>query len=166
VYDLLDEAIQRTRSLTSEISPPVLYELGLVPALRWLCDRMDEEHGIQCDVEDDAQPKPVNDDLRLVLFQGVRELLLNVWKHARAGRCTTTVRQCDDYIVITVSDDGIGFDAQTVRRGAGEGFGLFNIRERLSHLGGSLEISAPPGAGTAVTMSAPLQCCRAIEDNE
>jgi signal transduction histidine kinase len=189
IEQMIAQAIEHTRSLTSELSPPVLYELGLVLALRWLCDRFGAEHGLDCDVEDDGRPKPVGDELRLVLFQAARELLVNAVKHARAARCQITVRRVapatagrgaagangrtggggggSDAIELTVADDGLGFAAGARAAAAAsdvderpaarsDGFGLFNIRERLAHLGGRLDISSEPDAGAIVTVTAPL----------
>jgi PAS domain S-box-containing protein len=162
LYGLLDDAVQRTRSLTSEISPPVLYELGLVPALRWLCDRFEQQNAIECTVEDDEQPKPLSNDVRLVLFQAVRELFLNVAKHARASSCRTWVAREGDSIRLDVEDDGVGFDPAglTAIEGAADRFGLFNIRERLSQLGGSTRIDSSPGQGARITLTAPLNAAK------
>jgi signal transduction histidine kinase len=156
---LIDQAITDTRSLTFELSPPVLYELGLVAALEWLARKIQQEHGIQTRFHDDGQPKPLDENFRIVLFQAVRELLVNVAKHARPSHAQVLLRRDADAIRIVIEDDGVGFDVTQVRS-AGEApksFGLFNIRERIEYLGGRVKISSEPGRGTRVTLIAPLK---------
>lgn len=157
-YDLIDCAISTTRTLTSEISPPVLYELGLSPALQWLADRAQRQHGMVCEFHDDGLPKPVGHEVRLVLFQAARELLVNVAKHAHARSCRISMTDGDGKVRVAVQDDGVGFDTSVLGKGGGKdnAFGLFSIRERLSHLGGKVEIMSEPGKGTTVRLSAPL----------
>ena len=153
IRTLVDEAIRYTRSLTFELSSPVLYELGLAPALESLAERMREKHGLAVAVEDDGAAKPMDDDVKVVLFKAVRELLMNVVKHSRAGRAEVVLRRVDRAVEIVVEDDGVGF-AAPVERG---GFGLFSIREGLRHCGGELAIRSETGAGTKVLLKAPLQ---------
>ncbi len=158
VFTLVDEAVTHTRSLTSEISPPVLYELGLGPALQWLADRTGQRHAIVCGFEGDGSRVPLSDEARIALFQAVRELLFNIVKHANARSCRISMERLGDVLKVVVYDDGVGFAPQKNHRGAaGDGFGLFNIRERLSHLGGTLDIKSAPGSGTAVELTVPLQ---------
>ena len=106
VYVLIDRSIAHTRSLTAELSPPVLYEIGLAAAIQWLGDRFREDHGISFTLADDRSAKPINDETRLVLFHAVRELLMNVIKHAQAGKCGVTLRRVDSEIEIVVWDNG------------------------------------------------------------
>ena len=158
ILELIEQTIQDTRSLTLELSPPILYELGLEAALQWLAEEFQRRHGIPCELEDDAVDKPLDDDIRVVLFQSVRELLLNVAKHARAGLVRIVVAREEDHITLSVQDDGIGFDTDETGsrpRNTG-GFGLFNIRERLEHLGGCLDLHSETGKGTSITLTAPL----------
>jgi PAS domain S-box-containing protein len=158
VYGLIDYAVQHTRTLTNELSPPVLYELGLEAALQWLADRAREQHGLAADFEDDGQPKPVGPEVRTVLFQATRELLVNVAKHARATRCRVSVRRAGNEIEIRVEDDGSGFDPTAgPPAGAAGGFGLFNVRERIARLGGRVGIDSRPGQGTRVTLAVPIE---------
>ncbi|HEV7300651.1 MAG TPA: DUF4118 domain-containing protein [Tepidisphaeraceae bacterium] len=160
IHDLVDEAIRHTRSLTSELSPPVLYELGLVAAIQWLGDRLRDEHGVAFCLEDDGQRKPTTHETRLVLFQAVRELLVNILKHAKASACRVRIRRAETTIQIVVSDDGRGLIPASEPNGGSRdnGFGLFNIHERLHHLGGSMTIDSSPGTdGLTVTLVAPLE---------
>jgi PAS domain S-box-containing protein len=159
ISELIAQTIQDTRALTFELSSPILYELGLEAAVEWLTEHIQEQHGILSDFEDDRQPKPLEDDIRVLLFKVVRELLINVVKHAQARHVKVSMIRDDGNIQITVTDDGAGFDTSKIYRwNMAEGFGLFSIRERLEHLGGYLEIVSQPGHGTRVTLVAPLKC--------
>jgi signal transduction histidine kinase len=158
IYKLLEQAIQDTRSLIFEISSPILYHFGLEAAVEWLTEQTQKQYGILFEFRDDRQPKPLDEDVRVLLFQAVRELLVNVGKHAQARSVKVALRRDGNDIQITVEDDGVGFDAFPIGSHWSEikGFGLFSIRERLDHVGGQLKIKSEPGHGTRVTLVAPL----------
>jgi signal transduction histidine kinase len=158
VVKLVDEAIRDTRSLVSELGSPILYELGFVPAVEWLAQQMRRRHGVAIEFEDDGKPKPLGDDVRVLLFQAVRELLANVVRHAQAQTAKVSIIRNGDQIRVDVKDDGIGFDPAKIGPGLDEGgkFGLFSIRERLEPLGGRLEMLSKPGQGTDVILTGPL----------
>jgi signal transduction histidine kinase len=160
IRQYIEQTIQDTRSLTFELSPPVLYELGLEAALAWLINQTREKYGLRVELEDDGRSKPLDDGCRVIVFQAVRELLFNIVKHARAHSATVSVRKDDDDIRIDIEDDGIGFDSSELEASetGSRGFGLFSIRESLSPLGGHLDIKSEPGRGTRVTLVAPLSC--------
>ncbi len=155
---LVDETIQDTRALISELGSPVLYELGFVPAVQWLTQLTSRRHGITVGFEDDGQPKLLSDDVLVLLFQAVRELLANVIKHSRAKKAKVTIETMEDQIRVTVRDDGIGFDPDEVGPAMDEhgAFGLFSIRERLEPLGGQMKVTSKPGQGTQVTLVGPV----------
>jgi len=159
IFDLIQQMIQDTRLLTYEISPPILYELGLEAAIEWLVERIQEQHGILTEFEDDRQPKPMYNDIRVLLFKAVRELLINVAKHAHARSAKVSIQKNNNSIQIDVKDNGVGFNVSALNSHLEKtfGFGLFNIRERLDHLGGHIEIVSKPGRGTWITMVAPLK---------
>jgi PAS domain S-box-containing protein len=159
VIKLLDETIHDTRSLIAELAPPILYELGLVPAVESLVQKTQKVHGITFEFEDDGMPKPLSDDLRVLLFRAVRELIVNIIKHAQATRAKVSVRAKDKWICIEVGDDGSGFDTSELdyTGGDGECFGFFSIQQRLHPLGGHLHVEAQRGRGTRVTLMAPLK---------
>ncbi|MBW2173679.1 MAG: PAS domain S-box protein, partial [Deltaproteobacteria bacterium] len=154
ISKLVEETIWDTRSLISELGSPVLYELGFVPAVQWLTQHTSKRHSIPTDFEDDGQPKPLSDDVRVLLFQAVRELLANVIRHSQAQKAKVTVERNEDQIQVNVRDDGIGFDPAEVGPGMDEkgAFGLFSIRERLEPLGGHMKVASKPGRGTQVTL--------------
>ncbi|MBA4373013.1 MAG: hypothetical protein C0402_09170 [Thermodesulfovibrio sp.] len=152
---LVEQAIGYTKSLTFELSPPILYELGLPAAVEWLCEKLQKEHGLAFICRDDGKEKPLAVDVTVLLFQALRELLINVVKHARATQVTVDLKRSDDTVRIIVSDNGIGFDPALVSKGST--FGLFSVRERLKHFGGHYEILTKPGSGTTIIMRALLQ---------
>ena len=157
IQNLIDQAIHYTRSLTSDLSPPVLYELGFDAAVEWLIEQIQDQHHIVVDFEDDRQSKPMSDEIRISLFKAVRELLINIAKHAKVHKAMVSIRREDNIIRVIVEDNGVGFpipeDKPFTKIG---GFGLFSIRERLRHLGGNFEIESKPGQGTRITLVAPL----------
>ena len=156
----IEQIMQGVRTLTFDLSSSILYELGFEAAVaEWLTERIEREHYIATEFEDDGQPKPLDDDTRTVLFRDVRELLTNVVKHAQAKKVKVSVRKVGSRIHVIVEDDGRGFDpkeAAATAAKAGE-FGLFSIRERLKQLGGNIEIESAAGHGTRVTLAAPLK---------
>lgn len=162
--ELVEQAIGQTRSLTLQLSPPILYELGLGPAVEWLADQVQAETGLLVTVDDDGHPKPADDQIRPLLFSAIRELLVNVAKHARARTARIELARDGEYLRVSVSDDGVGLGAPAAEAsatappppGSSAGFGLFNIRERFDHLGGSFELTSGQGGGCRVTLRAPL----------
>jgi signal transduction histidine kinase len=155
LLDIMNQTISQTRSLTSEISPPVLYELGLEPAIKWLGEKLLKQKGIIFEFISDGQPKLLTDDIRIILFQSVRELLVNILKHSHAKSVIVSIKRDGDYLQFTIEDDGIGFD--TSRIVSTESFGIFNIRERIELIGESIEIRSEPGKGTQITIRVPLK---------
>lgn len=156
IRDLIGQTLLYTRSLTVELSPPVLYELGLEAAVGWLVEKTQKTHGIRICFQDDGQAKRVDDDTRFLLFKSVRELLLNIVKHARATKANVDLARKDGTMRILVGDNGTGFDPETIMNRK-EGFGLFAVRKRLNAIGGSMEIQSGPGWGTRVVLTAKLK---------
>ncbi len=153
---MIDTTIQDTHSLTFEISPPVLYQVGFEAAVEWLAEHFQEQHGLLIDLKINGKGKPLKEDLRVVLFQAIRELLVNVIKHARATSAKISVRYVKNNLRIVVQDDGSGFASPPDElHGTMRGFGLFNIRERLHHLGAEIAIESSPNKGTKVTLIIP-----------
>ena len=153
----IESAIKHTRTLISELSPPVLYELEFSDAIEWLTERTGAEHSIRVDVEVGSEAISPPENIRVVLFQATRELLANVVKHAQATHAKVTMRRKCDHVEIEVTDNGVGFDGASVDlHRNGSGFGLFNIRERLNLLGGNMQINSKPGGKSRITLIAPL----------
>ena len=124
-------------------------------AVEWLVDQ--DLYGVSIALSNDGQPKPLSEATRCLLFRAIRELIVNVVKHARTTRVEVSMERSDDSIVIEVQDDGIGFDAPALNDGsARHGFGLFSIREHVEQIGGVMEIQSRPREGTCVRLLAPL----------
>jgi PAS domain S-box-containing protein len=157
VENLIDECIAGSRSLTAELSPPIIHEAGLNAGLKWLARHMTEKQGlfVELEMQEDADLLP---DIRVLLFESVRELLFNVVKHAQTRSATVNVRRISDHLRVTVSDEGVGFDPVAISPAGeeGRGFGLFNIRERLEFIGGSLEIDSNLGQGSRFMLTVPV----------
>ncbi|HMB93136.1 MAG TPA: PAS domain S-box protein, partial [Rhodothermales bacterium] len=157
---ILDQAIDTTRSLTVELSPPVLKGEGLTEAFDWLAVHVQKVHRLDVEVDSNPSVKIPSEDMRVLLFQLVRELLFNVTKHAEVDAARVTMHLRNDNIVITVEDEGIGFVPEAEKPAAkshsSSGFGLFSIHERLDLFGGDLEIDSAPERGTRITITVPL----------
>jgi signal transduction histidine kinase len=148
----LDRAIEVTRSFTYQLSPPILHDLGLAAALQALGEQTEKEHGL-CFVFALVEGwSPPAEDVGVVLYRVLRELLHNVTKHARARRVRLELTGTCERIRIVLEDDGVGFNVAGSGR-AGSSLGLFQARERLARLGGILEIDSTPGRGTRVVLS-------------
>ena len=156
--DVLSDALNYTRSLVAELSPPVLREHGLVAGMKWLAEWM-QRHELQVTVESEQDRVALPEERALLLFQSVRELLINAAKHAKCHQAWVEVTQHDGILCITVRDEGAGFDrviaAENVTAESSK-FGLFSIRERMKALGGSLEIDTALGRGTRCVLTLPL----------
>jgi PAS domain S-box-containing protein len=154
----IEEMFEMTQSLTFELSPPILHELGLEAALGSLTDQMREKHQIEIRFISDPNRFQLNEQISQLLFHSVRELLINVIKHADASAIDLKIDQTEGSIKIEVTDDGKGFtDEPKERHSKSEGgFGLFNIRERITNLGGELNILPGPTRGTTIVLTLPL----------
>ena len=151
---LVQETLDATRSLTFSLSPPVLFELGLVPAIHWLADHMRERYSLKVAVATSPAAIDIDETKRSILFRGISELLVNVAKHAKTDRASVTVEQKEKMVRIVVEDHGCGFcaDTDTSYKHTRNAFGLFHLRERLMHFGGRLELSTKPGRGARVIL--------------
>ncbi|MGC4119819.1 MAG: sensor histidine kinase [Myxococcales bacterium] len=154
---LLKQIVSDTRSLTFEISPPILYELGLRQAVLWLGEHLEQQSGLRVEVRGDDELVPLTEGVQVMLFRSIQELLTNTMKHAQASRATVRLLNDADELCVIVEDDGVGFDAASLGRlpSAAGGFGLFSLRERIGHLGGRVQVDSTPGKGTRVQLSVP-----------
>jgi signal transduction histidine kinase len=154
VAGILDQAIQVTRTIGMDLRPPVLHESGLGAALLWLADDMRHKFGLTVEIQADPAAEPASENLRVLTFQAVRELLFNVSKHAGVKDAQVQTSVDADSIRVVVKDRGSGFDV-TVRRPAD--LGLFSIRERMEFVSGQMQVASAPGQGTCVTLTLPLR---------
>jgi PAS domain S-box-containing protein len=155
---LVNHAADEVRSLTFEISPPLLYDVGLAAALEWFAARLEAQHDLTFELDTGPEELVLDVADRVFLFHGARELMLNVVEHARARVATVKLRSSEQQVRLTVSDDGIGFDPAMVGpdMASRDNFGLFNVRERLRSRGGRLLIESALGKGSRVVLMLPL----------
>ena len=158
--DVLDQALTYTRTLVAELSPPVLFEFGLRAALEWLVKQM-AHHGLKVEMEGrDIEDLVLPEDQAILLFQSVRELFLNVLKHAGTDQATLILQRQENLFWIIVQDQGKGFHPEEGTNQSNDHavkFGLFSIRERMVAMGGSFEIQSSPGNGSTASLLVPLQ---------
>ena len=160
VLKVTDQALAYTRTLVSQLSPPMLDEGGLPMALRWLAEQM-QQRGLSVSVRLNSEIPPLPKDHAALLFQSVRELLINCSKHAGVHCATVILEQITDSLHIRVSDQGHGFDPselsmRTRPTNTAPSFGLYSIRERMRALGGRFELQTAPGKGTTTTLVFPV----------
>src|SRR5262245_51333676 len=151
--------MEAARTLNVNLFPPVLHVGGLPSALVWLAKRTQEQYNVVVSVTADPRANPEASDVRILLFEGVRELLFNAVKHAHVDRVDLNLLLGpDDSIHIQVSDQGVGFDPSATlydRNQHQVGLGLFSIQERLTLLGGHLDIQSAPGKGARFSLNLP-----------
>jgi signal transduction histidine kinase len=158
IEGLIAEAREQSREMTWQLSPPVLYEVGLVAALQWLAEDMERRYDLRVKLEHEGECAELDEETSISLFRSVNELLINVAKHAKIDHAEVRVSSWVKDVMIVVEDRGVGFDSSSK---ASE-YGLFSVRERLHHLGGILTIASKPGEGTRVTLVVP----RSAADSE
>jgi PAS domain S-box-containing protein len=158
LQQLLEQTLNDIRSLTFQLRPPILASAGLVAALQWLGEELKENYGLTVEIAHEASPINLNYETKSALFQVIRELLLNVAKHAGTDRAQVDIRSSGDDLHLIVTDNGKGFDTMRVleKRNRSNGFGIFNVRQRIEHLNGILDLKSMPGAGSRATISVPL----------
>jgi PAS domain S-box-containing protein len=160
---VVNEALIYTRTLVTQLSPPVLHEFGLPVALRWLAQQMIRQE-LSVEVRQSVPDcVPLPEDQAVLLFQSVRELLINVRKHAGAHTAVITITQSANDLYVTVRDEGAGVDlaAATATNHpslTSSKFGLFSIRERMLAIGGRFEVESAPGRGMTARLVLPLAC--------
>jgi PAS domain S-box-containing protein len=157
----IDELITAMRSLTFELSSPILRELGLEPALLNLCQRNEKITGIHF-AFDGSSKTELDNEPRMVIYRMVSELMFNAIKHSQCKKVSVAVLEDAAGLQIGVADDGVGFDPDDIAEsdGLSAGFGLFNVREQLEQLGGNLRLHASPGEGTRAIMTIPVEDSR------
>ncbi|MFW6374294.1 MAG: response regulator [Thermodesulfobacteriota bacterium] len=156
---MVKESIDLARDLSHQLSPPVLKESGLTAGLRWLAERMAEQQGFQVSIRNAGAIEPIPEEIRFFLFESAREVLFNAVKHSGTDEAEVILeRDPNGDVRIVLEDRGHGFDAAALedRDAADITFGLFSIRERMNHLGGTMEIDSEPGKGCRITLTAPV----------
>jgi len=162
VCKVLDKVMEDVHSLTFELSSPVLYEVGLVAAVeQWLAEEIRQKHGIRYKLTTKVKSKDLDHELSATVFRVVRELLVNVIKHARAKNVRVGIKELKGALSVAIEDDGVGFNvakfAKALRKGKKDKFGLFSAKEQLEFLGGKFRIESVSNKGTKVSMTVPLK---------
>ena len=159
IRQLITRTIKDTRTLTFELSPPVLYELGLQAALEWLAESVRQQTGLRVVVERENPASELEFSRRVFLYQAARELLFNVVKHADAEKAVIKICGDESATHVHVIDNGQGIkssvDAAEENQG-NPGFGLFSIREQIQYYDGRIDITPLSGGGTDVTVTMPI----------
>ncbi|MCE7985329.1 MAG: PAS domain S-box protein [Caldilinea sp. CFX5] len=157
VYNWMGDAIQTTRRLTVDISPPVLKHEGLADTLHWLVTQMQSVNGLHVDLHAAGPIYVADEDMRVLLFQIVRELLFNVVKHAETDHATVELQEtATGEVMITIQDEGRGFDVAAALAKESGSFGLFSVKERLKLFGGRMDIQSSATQGTRITLYVPI----------
>lgn len=155
---LLDEAVASTRRIASDLRPLVLDDLGLVPAVQWLVQSFTQRHGIACELSVEPAGLELDEPYATATFRILQESLTNVGRHARASRVDVRIAREHERVVLTVRDDGVGFDPAQPRKSAS--FGLAGLRERAYLVEGELKIESSPGHGTTIEVRIPLRAAQ------
>ncbi len=157
--ELAAQALNDTRELSRLLRPPVLDDLGLVPALRWLARTLGQRTGLEVELETSEIEERLDPDLETLVFRAVQEALTNVLKHSGAKRARVSLERRRSSLRLRVVDEGRGFDSATVLVSSEEtaGSGLRGMQDRVELFGGRIHIESRPGRGTAVKIDLPLE---------
>jgi signal transduction histidine kinase len=155
--ELINNAISQTRWLTYDLSPPILYELGLIPAIKWKLEQIENKYGISTILKSNVEKVEINTDARILVFRIITELLNNVIKHANANLIEIDVSIEQKTMYISVVDNGKGFNFRKINKSTNQsGFGLFSIKERLDSIHGTLYFESGKLAGTKAVVQIPI----------
>jgi signal transduction histidine kinase len=153
IATLVEQTIQDTRTLTFELSPPILYELGLDAALEWLAENLQQKYHVEVLIRYDAVLDDASPAFLALVFRTIRELLMNVIQHAAADHAKVHIWCRDNSLYLRVADNGRGMK---LVESTSVGFGLFSIRERVINIGGAVDIASQSNAGTTISLRIPL----------
>ncbi len=160
MVEFLINLIDKTRQLTYELSCPILQEIGLEAAIDNLLETViSDRHNIATSLNCNNCGKDLSQDQSIFLYKTVRELLINIVKHAYARNVKVSIRAANGNVLISVKDDGKGFDINDEEKLCFDryhGFGFFSIRERLKDFGGTMSIKSNIGKGTEIILTMPL----------
>src|ERR1700736_1416349 len=152
---VLERLLQQVRQLSLELRPPLLDDLGLVPALRWYLDQQAQRAGLRVEFFADPTLERVDAAIETTCFRVAQEALTNAVRHARARTVSVELDRTPEVLHLVVRDDGIGFDVGTAQQGAS--LGLLGMSERVALVGGELDCKSAPGLGTEVHAFFPVR---------
>jgi signal transduction histidine kinase len=153
---ITDGALHTVRDLSHLLHPAMLDDLGLAATVDWYLRGFGKRHGLHVDLLQDRMDERLTPETEAAAYRIIQEALTNVVKHARATTCRVYLQRLPNTVLITVEDDGAGFDAAAADgAGARQGLGFISIRERAALLRGTVRIESAPGKGTRVTVELP-----------
>jgi PAS domain S-box-containing protein len=154
---VVQSALQQVRSLSLDLRPAVLDDLGLVQAIQWYINRQSQRAGFAATFKADPPELQSPPEVAIVCYRVVQEALTNVVRHAHARRVGVELRQCQAELELVIRDDGVGFDVTRALQQAATGtsLGLLGLQERVTLLGGQVEMTSTPGSGTQVRVRIP-----------
>jgi len=156
-YELMVQALEENRRIAHDLRPSDLDELGLADACRHFCEEFNQRTNLVVAGEITLPARRLPPEVELNVFRIVQEALGNIARHAEASRVELNVGILDEWLELSILDDGSGFSAPAkMPKGKRRGIGLTNMRERAASLGGTCEIRSTPGKGTAITLRVPL----------
>jgi signal transduction histidine kinase len=162
---ITDGALQTVRDLSQLLHPAMLDDLGLPAAIDWHLQSFGKRHGIRVQLLQERMDERLLPETEAAAFRIVQEALTNTARHAHATSCRVYLQRLPNTVLITIEDDGIGFDATEVSRsGARRGLGLLGIRERVAQLRGTLRLESGPGKGTRLTVELPVETRTTTDD--
>jgi len=167
---LAHSTLRAIRTLSIDLRPSALDDLGLLPALRWYVKEYQKKCAIEVDFRSSGLKERLPAEMETALYRIVQECLTNTARHSNAKKVSVALRETGDTVNATIKDDGDGFDYDALLKNPGQerGLGLAGMQERAVLLGGTLDISTVPGKGTTVKVSIPLAYARhtAMPENE
>jgi PAS domain S-box-containing protein len=158
VMNHVNNAIKSSRNLTYELSPPVLYELGFVAAIRWKLTQIKNQSNLKTRLIDQSKSVVLKNEIKVLMFRTLNEILTNVIKHANATRISIMVKVVRNNLILTVRDDGKGFNVDRILKASikSKKFGLFSIHERIEYINGNMKIESAIGKGTKISVIVPI----------
>ena len=156
---IIDRLLNQVRQLSLDLRPPLLDELGLVPALRWLADQQAQRTGLHITFTANLENLEIEGTVRIACFRLAQEAITNAIRHAGAQAIELALRHEADRLWLSVRDDGAGFDSAAIQQQAksGASLGLLSMKERALLAGGDFEVTSTPGRGTEIRAWFPLQ---------
>jgi PAS domain S-box-containing protein len=157
----INDAIQNSRKITNDLSPPVLYQLGIVDTMYWLSDKIEEDYNIKVQFTTNVKHIKLKDNKLIFIFRSIQEIITNTIKHAKASLITIEFKHSTTGLKISILDNGIGFDVKILQKNkilqSDSGFGLFSVKERIQNINGSIDIISIPNDGTKINIFIPLK---------
>jgi len=153
------ELIKNMRNLIFDLSPPILYDFGLKETLKALSSLTQSKYKVHVITKFSGDMDIIDDKIKVIIYRSLKELIHNAVKHSQANNISIDIQNLKEKLRITVKDDGIGWDVKNYNGQTllPQGFGLFDIKEKMNHLGGELNIDSVPGKGASIYMEVPLK---------